>query len=184
MRPYLLKSAKNYVSKDGGKNFIYLMQNLNEKDQERFFSFILQKWKLIENVCNFYKLFILKTIADDLRKNMEDAIIDDLIILLNSIVCNIKNKNSDYEFIHIDEFLYDDNDMNDFYLTFHVTLHFIFNTLLLTLERKMVLDIRQLDTLLYVYVYADAIEIINIKMNEEFYDIQYRIVNQYKINDN
>ncbi|KAL2729272.1 uncharacterized protein V1478_006061, partial [Vespula squamosa] len=60
------------------KEFIYLIQNLNKKDQERFFSFISQKWKPIENICNF-----------ESRKGM----------------------NSNCEFIPVNEFLYDNDDM-------------------------------------------------------------------------
>lgn len=33
------------------------------------------------------------------------------------------------------------------------------------------------------YIYTDAIEIIDIEMNQEFYDIQYYIVNQYEMDD-
>ncbi|KAI4481986.1 PREDICTED: uncharacterized protein LOC106789397 [Polistes canadensis] len=213
------------------KQFTDLMRNLNKKDQEQFFAFILQEWKPMENIfeCRPDK----RAVTHDLRKDMEDAIIDDPVFLLNSIAYDIKKRvpfngilpsehietpkkgeNSDCDSnvtLHVDEFLYDDDDMNELidngklqkyyccncgsrdikpliFISHSMSrdaLYFIFNTLLPTLEGKMVLDIgSRLGAVLYgAYVYTDASKIIGIEMNKEFCDLQNSIINQYKMND-
>ncbi|KAL2745389.1 uncharacterized protein V1477_006244 [Vespula maculifrons] len=212
---------------DAKKQFTDLMRNLNKKNQEQFFSFILQEWKPMETV------FQCRPAIGDLKKDMEDAIIDDPVFLLNSIAYDIrkrvpfngilstehiespkKGENSDCESnvtLHVDEFLYDDDDMNELidngklqkyycidcgsrdikpliFISHSMSrdaIYFIFNTLLPTLKGKTILDIgSRLGAVLYgAYVYTDAIKIIGIEMNKEFCDLQCSIVNQYKMND-
>lgn len=210
---------------DAKNRFTDLMRNLNKRDQEQFLLFIVQEWRPMEN--------IVQPRSDNISTNADDEPMDDPAFLLNSIAYDIRKRvpfsgilptehieqpirgeNSDCEpdiTVHVDEFLYDDDDMNELiddgklkkyycancgshnmkHLIFishsmsRDALYFIFNTLLPTIKGKTLLDIgSRLGAVLYgAYVYTDAAKIIGVEMNEQFCNLQRDIVKQFKMSD-
>ncbi|XP_024941582.1 uncharacterized protein LOC107268352 isoform X2 [Cephus cinctus] len=155
------------------------------------------------------------------------------ITILNSIVKDIKERvpfnaifpserlnlptsgeNSDCDpniTIHVDEFLYNDNDIEELlnagklqqyyckncgskniksliYISHSLSqdaLHYIFNHLLPILKDKTILDIgSRLGAVLYgAYMYTDAKKIIGVEMNKDFCELQSKIVHKYNMQD-
>ncbi|KAK0158550.1 hypothetical protein PV328_009539 [Microctonus aethiopoides] len=150
----------------------------------------------------------LNSIAKEIRERVPlDAIFPSETIIIPS-----KGENSNCcpnTTVHVDAFLYDDDEVDDLekegklkryycrdcgskniepliFISNSVSredLYHIFNTLLPTLDGKIVLDVgSRLGAVLYgAYVYTDAARIIGVEMNKDLCDLQNEVVKKFKM---
>ncbi|XP_015109787.1 uncharacterized protein LOC107036363 [Diachasma alloeum] len=145
-------------------------------------------------------------------KEIREKVPFDAVLPSEEIKIPTKGPNGDCDpkiTVHVDGFLYNDDDVHDLvkegklsrhyckdcgsrnidsliYISHSVSrdeLYHIFNTLLPTLDGKIVLDVgSRLGAVLYgAYVYTDADKIIGVEMNKDWCDLQNEVVRKHKM---
>uniref|UniRef100_A0AAQ4RY99 Zgc:109986 n=1 Tax=Gasterosteus aculeatus aculeatus TaxID=481459 RepID=A0AAQ4RY99_GASAC len=127
---------------------------------------------------------VLKNISEDLRGSLPpDAMFSSEVTAYN------KMQQCSRPTIHVDSFLYDEDQVDFLYFISHSfsisELCFLFENVLPDLSGQLVVDVgSRLGTVLYGgHVFSSASQLIGLEINEEFVKLQNNILQKYKMTD-